>query len=43
MQNECLCGSSRPKGSLKIVLREFWQNSQEIYAGMSFFIKLLTL
>ena len=42
-QNECLCGSSRPKGSLKIVLGEISQNSQEIYAGISFFIKLLTL
>ena len=36
-QNECLCGSSHPKGSLKIVLREISQNSQEnVY-------KLLTL
>ena len=42
-QNECLCGSSRPKGSLKIVLGEISQNLQEIYAGISFFIKLLTL
>ena len=36
-QNECLCGSSHPKGSLKIVLREISQNSKEnVY-------KLLTL
>ena len=31
------------KGSSKIELREISQNSQEIYAGISFFIKLLTL
>ena len=42
-QNECLRGSSRLKRSLKIVLGEISQDSQEIYAGISFFIKLLTL
>ena len=42
-QNECLRRSSRPKGSLKIVLLEISQNSQEIYARISFFIKLLSL
>ena len=42
-QQECLCGRSRPKGYLKIVLGEILQNSQEIYAGIYFFITLLTL
>ena len=39
-QNECLCGSSRPKGSLKIVLGEISLNLQKIYAGISFFYKV---
>ena len=40
-QNECLCRSSRPKGSLKKVLWEILQNLQEnICAGISFLIKL---
>ena len=39
-KNECLCGSSRPKGSLKKALWEILQNSQEnICAGVSFLIK----
>ena len=39
-QNECLCRSNRPKGSLKKLLCEFSQNSQEsIRAGISFLIK----
>ena len=28
-QSKCLCRSSRPKGSLKNMLWEIWQNSQE--------------
>ena len=40
-QSECLCGSSRLKGSLKKVLWEIFQNSQEnICTEISFLIKL---
>ena len=40
-QNQGLCRSRRPKGSLKKVLWEISQNSQEnIGAGISFLIKL---
>ena len=43
-QNECLCKSSRPKGSLKKVLWKFSQNSQEnMGIGISFKIKLNSL
>ena len=38
-QKECLCRSSRPKSSLKRMLWEILQNSQEkICAGMSFLV-----
>ena len=38
-QKECLCRSSRPKRSLKKMLWEFSQNSQEnICAGISFLV-----
>ena len=38
-QNECLCWSSRPKGSLKKMLSEISENSQEnICAGISFLV-----
>ena len=40
-ENECLCRSSRPKGSIKKVLWEISQNSQKnICARISFLIKL---
>ena len=41
-QSQCLCRSSRPKGSLKKVLWEISQNSQEnICAGISFWFFLV--
>ena len=39
-EKECLCRGSRPKGSLKMMLREISQNSQEnICAEISFLVR----